>query len=411
VARGVQGEARGSGRRVAAWAATAASPLILYLIVKAVAGGVSPAASIALAALPPADPTPTLKYLGRISQQPSFRATDENLRSAQQGLAALPLAFEPFFVAARVAEQRGDLRRAIVLMEEARHRRPSYPAVRMQLMIYYTKAQRFREAMAEVDVILRRNTELRPVMLPELTKLIADPQGRDALATILATDPSWREDFFNVAGTRKIDPAHARALYQRVRALKRGGDVRLERQFILQAQASSGDHAGARQTLLAGLPEQERAANRFLFDGSFRGFSAPKPFGWKFEDMDIGRAEPAKNGARTYLDVAYFGGRAETLAEQVLALRPGRYTLRAIARSDNGISSGTLSWNVSCLPSRSPVIGVLDLSRAGPAERRFAAAFTVPATGCASQSLRLRAEPGDVAATVNMEVSALEIAQ
>jgi hypothetical protein len=265
--------------------------------------------------------------------------------------------------------------------------------------------------MSEVDVILRRNNELRPVLLPELTKLIADPQGRDALATILVTEPSWREDFFNVAGTRRVDPAHARALYERVRALKRGGDVRLERQFILQAQASSGDHAGARQTLLAGLPERERAANRYLFDGAFRGITAPKPFGWKFEEIDIGRAEPAKNGGRTYLDVAYFGGRAETLAEQVLALAPGRYTIRAIARSDNGISSGSLTWNVSCLPSRSPVIGVLDLSRAGPAERRFAAAFTVPATGCASQSLRLRAEPGDVAASVNLEVSALEIGQ
>jgi tetratricopeptide (TPR) repeat protein len=411
VARGSQGEARSSGRRVAAWAVSAASPLIVYLVVKAVAGGVSPAAAIALAPLPPANPAPTLKYLGRISQQPTFRATDATLRSAQDGLAALPLAFEPFFVAARAAEQRGDLRRAIALMEEARHRRPSYPAVRMQLMVYYTKAQRFREALAEVDVILRRNNELRPVLLPELAKLIGDPQGRDALATILATEPSWREDFFNVAGTRKVDPADARALYQRVRALKPGGDVRLEREFILQAQASSGDYAGARQTLIVGLPERERAASKFLFDGSFRGIPVAKPFGWKFEDMDVGRAEPAKNGGRTYLDIAYFGGRAETLAEQVLALRPGRYTLQAVARSDNGVSSGTLSWNVSCLPSRSPVLGSLDLSRAGPADRRFAAAFTVPAMGCASQSLRLRAEPGDVAASANLEVSGLEIAQ
>lgn len=411
MALGSQGEARGTGRRVAAWAVTAASPLIVYLIVKAVAAGVSPAAAVALASLPPADPTPTLKILGRTSQQPNFRATDATLRTAQQGLADLPLAFEPFFVAARVAEQGGDLRRATALMEEARHRRPSYPAVRMQLMVYYTKAERFREALAEVDVILRRNDELRPVLLPELAKLIADPRGREALAAILATDPSWREDFFTVAGGRRLNPADARDLYRRVRALKRGGDVRLERQLILQAQASSGDYAGARQTLIASLPERDRAASRFLFDGSFRGLAVPKPFGWKFEDIDVGRAEPARNGARTYLDIAYFGGRAVTLAEQTIALRPGRYTLRLIARSDNGVSSGTLSWNVSCLPARNPVIGSLDLAQAGPSDRRFASAFTVPASGCASQSLRLLAEPGDVAAVVNLEVSGLEIAQ
>ena len=410
MALGSQGEARSSGRRAAAWAVTAASPLIVYLVVKATAAGIAPAAAVALAALPPADPSPTLKVLGRVAQQQNYRVDDSTLGQARQGLTRLPLAFEPFFVAARAAEQRGDLRRAIALMEEARHRRPSYPAVRMQLMVYYTKAQRFREALAEVDVILRRNGELRPVLLPELTKLIADRRGRAALAAILATEPSWREEFFNAAGARKLDPADARDLYQRVRALKPRGDLRLERQLILQAQASTGDYAGARDTLVAGLPERERAANRFLFDGAFRGVSAPKPFGWKFEDLDVGRAEPSRDGGRTYLDVAYFGGRAVVLAEQVLALRPGRYTLRLAARSDNGISSGTLFWRVTCLPAHNP-IGVLVMSQVGPADRRFAAPVAVPATGCASQALRLVAEPGDVAAVVNLQVSNLEIVQ
>ena len=388
---------------------TAASPLIVYLIVKAAAAATSPAAALAMAALPPADPAPALKYLGRISQQPNYRSSEQSLRTAQKGLAALPLAFEPFFVAARGAEQGGDLRRAIILLEEARHRRPSHPAVRMQLMIYYTKAERYREALSEVDLILRRNSELRPVLLPELSKLIADPRGRAALAEILATDPSWREEFFKAAGARKLDPNDARDLYRRVRALKPRGNVRLERQLILQAQASSGDYAGARQTLVAGLPERDRAANTNLFDGSFRGLAVPEPFGWKFENLDVGRAEPARDGGRTYLDVAYFGGRAVTLAEQVLALRPGRYTLRLAARSDNGISSGALFWRVSCLPARNQ-LGVLDMSRAGAADRRFAADFTVPA-GCGSQELRLVAEPGDVAAVVNLQVSGMEIGQ
>ncbi|MEA3064335.1 MAG: hypothetical protein QOJ27_774 [Sphingomonadales bacterium] len=410
MARGSQGEARSSGRRVAAWAVTAASPLIFYLVVKAALAGVSPAAALAVGSLPPADPAPTLKYLGRAAQQPNFRADPRTLRTAEDGLASLPLAFEPFFVAARAAEQKGDLRRAIALMEEARHRRPSYPAVRMQLMVYYTKAQRYREALAEVDVILRRNDELRPLMLPELTKLIGDARGREALAAILATNPPWREQFFDAAGARRLDPADARDLYRRVRALKPGGDLRLERQLILQAQASTGDYAGARETLLAGFPERERAANRFLFDGAFRGVSAPKPFGWKFEDLDVGRAEPTRDGGRTYLDIAYFGGRGVVLAEQVLALRPGRYTLRLTARSDNGISSGSLYWRVSCLPGHSQ-IGLLVMNQAGPADRRFAAPLTVPAAGCASQELRLIAEPGDVATVVNLQVSGMEIAQ
>jgi hypothetical protein len=389
---------------------TVASPLILYLVVKATAAGIAPAAALALASLPPADPSQTLKILSRLVQQPTFRPTPETVGTAERGLAALPLAFEPFFVAARVAEQRGDLRRATILMEEARHRRPSYPAVRMQLMIYYTKAQRFPEALEEVDVVLRRNGELRPLILPELTKLIADPRGRQALAGILATEPEWREDFFKTAAGRRLNPADARDLYQRVRALKPRGDLRMERELILQAQASIGDHAGARQTILSALPEQERAANRFIFDPSFRGRPIPNPFAWRFQDVDVGRAEPARDSGRSYLDVAYFGGRSVVLADQVLALRPGRYTLRSVARSDNGISAGTIYWRISCLPGQTQLVAV-DLSRAGAADRRFAAGFSVPASACPSQLLSLVAEPGDVAAVVNLQVSGLEIAQ
>ncbi|MGZ8296512.1 MAG: tetratricopeptide repeat protein [Allosphingosinicella sp.] len=410
MAAGAQGEGRSSRRRVVAWAATAASPLIAWLIVKSAAASLSMATAVTLAPLPPENPAPTLKVLASAVQPPTSKVTDEMQRAAQDGLAALPLSFEPFFVAARAAEQKGDLRHATALMEEVRRRRPSHPAARMQLMIYYTKAERFPEALSEIDVVLRRNGELRPALLPELTKLIADPRGRAALATMLAKEPAWREEFFAAAGARKIGTREARDLHERIRKLKPNGDLLLERQLILQTQAASGDYVGARQTWLAGLPQQERGPNRFMFDGGFSGPRAPGPFGWTFKDVDAGRAEPAKDGQRTYLDVAYFGGQNLSLAEQMLALPPGRHVLRLIARSPNGISSGRLFWRLTCLPGGSP-IGALDMAQASANDRRFSAAFTVPASGCPGQSLSLVAEPGDVATVVNLEIARMEIGQ
>jgi hypothetical protein len=410
VAAGAQGEDGKSGRRIAAWAATAASPFVAWLIVKAAAASLSTATALAMAPLPPGNPAPTLKVLASAVQQPTIRVTEEMRRAAQSGLERLPLAFEPFFVEARAAEQKGDLRRAIALMEEVRRRRPSHPAARMQLMIYYTKAERFPEAMSEIDVVLRRSEELRPALLPELTKLVSDPRGRAALATILAREPSWRKDFLVAAGTRKLATSDARDLYERIRALKPNGDLMLERQLILETQAGSGDYLGARQTWLAGLPQQERGPNRFMFDGAFRGVRAPGPFGWTFKDTDAGRAEPAKDGQRTYLDVAYFGGQNVTLAQQMLALPAGRHVLRLIARSPNGISSGRLFWQLTCLPGGAQ-IGALDMGQANADNRRFAATFTVPASGCSGQSLSLAAEPGDVATVVNLEVARMEIGQ
>ncbi|HEY0131151.1 MAG TPA: hypothetical protein VGB57_07085, partial [Allosphingosinicella sp.] len=113
------------------------------------------------------------------------------------------------------------------------------------------------------------------------------------------------------------------------------------------------------------------------------------------------------DGQRTYLDVAYFGGQSVSLAEQMLALPPGRHSLRLIARSPNGISSGRLFWRLNCLPGGSQ-IGLLDMGRAGPDNRRFSADFTVP-SGCPGQSLSLIAEPGDVASPVNLEIERMEI--
>lgn len=410
MAVGAKGEGRSSGRLVAAWATTAASPFIAWLIVKAAAAGFSTATAVALAPLPPENPAPTLKILASSVQQPTIRVSDEMQRAARDGLERLPLAFEPFFVAARAAEQKGDLRRAIVLMEEVRRRRPSQPAARMQLMIYYIKAERYPEALSEIDVVLRRNEELRPALLPELTKLVADPRGRAALATILARGPTWHAEFFAAARARKIATRDARDLYEQIRALKPNGDLILERQLILESQAASGDYLGARQTWLAGLPAQQRGPSRLMFDGDFRGMRAPGPFGWMFKDVDAGRAEPVKDGQRTYLDVAYFGGQNVSLADQMLALPPGRHILRLVARSPNGLSSGRLFWRLNCLPGGSQ-IGVLDMGQAADANRRFSAAFTVPASGCPGQSLSLIAEPGDVAAVVNLEIARMEIGQ
>ncbi|HEX8626132.1 MAG TPA: hypothetical protein VF782_13795 [Allosphingosinicella sp.] len=407
MAAAAQEEGRSSRRRVAAWAVTAAAPLIAWLIVKAAASALSASTAIVMASLPPENPAPTLKVLGRAAQPSTIQVTGEMVRAAQDGLTHLPLAFEPFYVAARVAEQKGDLRRAILLMEEVRRRRYSHPGARMQLMIYYIKAERFPEGLAEVDFILRSNEDLRPALLPELTKLIADPEGRAALATILAKEPTWREPFFGVAGTRKLSTSDARDLYERIRRLKPNGDLLFERQLVLQTQASSGDYAGARQTWLSALPQQEREAGRYMFDGAFRGVRAPAPFGWTFKDVDAGRAEPARDGQRTYLDVAYFGGRNVVLAEQTLALAPGAHTLRLVARSPNGVTSGRLFWRLACLPGDSQ-IGALDTSRAAADNRRFSAAFTVPAA-CPGQLLTLVAEPGDVAAVVNLEIASMEI--
>ena len=194
-----------------------------------------------------------------------------------------------------------------------------------------------------------------------------------------------------------------------MQAQKKGGNLDFERQLILQAQVSNGEYAAARATALAVLPPAERAANQLLIDGNFRGLKVLKPFGWDFKDIESGRAELAREGGRSFLDVAYFGGSNATLAEQTLALAPGRYTLRAVVRREGPANGGRLFWQVICAPSTT-AIATLDMSGAGASGTRLATAFTVPG-GCPGQLLRLSAESGEIASTVTLQVSGLELSR
>jgi hypothetical protein len=386
---------------------TLLSPILIYLIIKSAA---AMSGSLAGAALPPTDPAPLLKQLVRSAQNPRGRVSPRMLGAAQAGLAEAPLAYEPFYIAARQAEQAGQRDRAIAIMEEARRRRPSFTPARMQLMAYYAQAERIEPALAEMNLLLRKSVDLRRVILPEMLRLLPVAEGREALASMLATNPEWRSDFFYAAGQRGIKPEHARALYEAVRAKNPKVDLAMERELVFQAMVASGDYAGARNAWVQTLPRAERAANAVIFDGSFRGLKGARPFGWMLHDSELGRAEPAHGDGRTYLDVAYFGGRDTVLAEQVLALRPGTYEMRVSARSGGNVNTAQLYWRVTCLPSDAPR-GSLDLGRAGHQYTKFVTRFTVPASGCTGQKLALVAEAGEVASTINLEVTGLEVAQ
>ena len=392
--------------RVAAVLATLAAPVVGWFIFRSAAASMMPAA-VLVAHLPPEDHGPALKVAMRLVQVPQQRVTPEMIETAREGLAAEPLAFEPFYIAARAEEQAGRLARATELMEEARRRRPTHSAIRMQLLVYYTQAQRYEQALAEMDLLLRRNEDLRRALIPEVVKLLPVPEGRAALASILATEPEWRDFFFEVAAAQKVNPAHARALHDLIAAKRPGADLRLERQLVLQSLAGSGDYAGARRQWLSALPAGERGRHPLLFDGDFAGAAALKPFGWDLASLDVGRAEIVGEGERSYLDAVHFGGRDVELASQTLALPPGRYTLRTAFRSEEAFGERRLTWRLTCLPS-GDALGAIDLGRAGAGGGRLEAGFEVPA-GCAGQRLALVGAVGDTTGVAAADIDSVEI--
>jgi hypothetical protein len=389
----------GSGRARAIGAAivaTLAAPFLLYLIARMIP-----------APLPPADPLLAVRKTMFEAVVPTRRVRDDELVAAGVALSKAPLAFEPFYVAARHAEQHGDLARATMLMEEVRRRRANFVPARLHLAAYYGQEERFREMFAEVDVALRLNAQVRDTMLTEMTRLIALPDGRRELATALARNPAWRRDFFTAAHSRPFEPAAALDLYNQVRARRPSFTPALEYRLYLESLVRTGQVGRARGLWLDTLAPANRASSALLFDGDFSGTRALPPFGWVLAETEQGRAEMARDG-RPHLQVDYFGGSNEVLAEQILALSPGSYRLEFAARSEEGVSGANISWVVACYPSGTDLnrVGVSGLSQN---YQRGTMSFTVPAGQCNGQVLRLVGEPGDVSVPVAFQIASTRI--
>ncbi|HEX9931932.1 MAG TPA: hypothetical protein VGB08_03745 [Allosphingosinicella sp.] len=378
---------------------------ILYLVARTAIAAANP---IVAAQLPPKEYSRLLRVHLYQLLAPQRRVTPDVVALARRTAVAEPLSFEPFFVLARAAEQAGRLPDAIRLMEEARIRRRNFAPTRLQLAAYYTHAGRLPEVLHELEVVLGLRPETIEPVMGELTKLMATAEGRRVLASALAREPSWRQQFFAVARARSVTPPQALALLEAVRARRPNADHSLERQLYITSLIGAGQLRQARQLWLEMLPEAERSRHLLMANARFRGRPVGAPFGWDLRALDVGRAEIRDaNTARPWLEVDYFGGSNAVLAEQLLALPAGRYRLRYELAGEVGSGSSTLFWSLGC-ESGSPQLLRMEMNRLSGTMRPQEAQFSVPA-GCDGQRLRLQAEAGDVPATVVLRIAGLEI--
>jgi hypothetical protein len=183
----------------------------------------------------------------------------------------------------------------------------------------------------------------------------------------------------------------------------------MENAFLVQALFAAGRFGEARNAW-AGMVSDREAATNALFDGDFRGLPAPPPFNWTLHDTAVGRATMTNAGKDApYLDVEYFGGSGAVLAEQVMALRPGRYSIRLLASTVEPIKGASFVWRIGCLPSGQEQVS-LELRALAASPREYGTSFSVPHSGCGGQKLELIGRPGDVAAPANIRIAKFRVA-
>ncbi|HZG47201.1 MAG TPA: hypothetical protein VEZ41_13200 [Allosphingosinicella sp.] len=381
-----------------------AAPIALFLVFRTAVDVSAPALA---ASVPAVSPSSQLRQRARNVAHPDYKVDAATLELAREAAAAEPLHFLPYFIAARAAQQSGDDVRAVQLMEEARRRNTTWVPIRLYLVAYYGSVGRVPDMIREMDFTLQVNEAARFALLPEMVKLLGRSDGRAYVAQLLASDPPWKRDFFAIARDRKIAPAAALELLQR--AARRGGDTSAEEQLYVSALVSAGQADVARERWVATLPEAERAANRFIFNGDFARPPAASEFGWKTHSLDVGRADIVEvDAGKRRLRVQYHGGRTAVLAEQQLALRPGSYGLRVTGRSTSNTSAAQFFWTVSCYPE-GPELHRMPIQGLGAQDKNIAGRFTVPGGSCRSQTIRLVAEPGELSSPTDAEFAEVRI--
>ncbi len=340
---------------------------------------------------PEAPPTPAPIALVGLSadQLASLAQINSRVRLALKGD---PLNSHAYRILGQAASLAGDDEGAEPLMAAAaKHSLHESIAVHW-LMRRAIDTQDYARAASYVDTLLRTRPQLRDVVLPSLVQIAESPQGSGVIKELLANNPPWRSGLFPVLSLFVTDARTPLALFLHLKTTKVPPTV-AEVQPYVDFLVARRFYELAYDTWLQFLPDGQLAAAGNLFNSQFQFPLSGMPFDWRIA---------AKAGVRVEVEPLPEGGDQRALSlefrtgqvdfggvTQTVLLRPGSYQFK-------GRHTGTLvgrrgvKWRVACLDTPATAIGesamFVGVSKTWEA---FSFGFTVPASGCGAQIVRL----------------------
>lgn len=270
---------------------------------------------------------------------------------------------------------------------------------------------------AEALARLRSNPSATYAFLRILT---LQPDARELIVRALASRPPWRAEFLT-----NDDPKTAAQLASMAQVLR---DLQAansppslsEARPIIDALLNTGKPAEAFALYRTLLPGRVRTSGNLLTDGGFTMAPAayqPGPantaFDWRvweagnsFAEIEPVLGERGNNA----LFVAGTRGEQGRLAERVLGLAPGRYTLRYRIRAESDEGGEGLRWLLRCAGPQGTVLTQSELGNvSAEGWQRMALRFTVPATGCPVQVLTLAVQDVPLGSNPSVIVDDLDL--
>jgi hypothetical protein len=345
--------------------------------------------------LSPRDPQALLN-LAEARFDAAAGATQAEVRAVVRARAEAALAGDPVDARAlrilgQVAHAGGDAARARALMGAAGRRSVQDSWAAHWLLKDAFDGKDYAGALRHADVLLRTRTQALQQVLPVLGRLAETPEAVAGLERLLAANPPWRRAFFSALPRAVTDARTPLRLLLAVRQSPDAptlADVRDYVHLLMQRKLYDLAH----YAWLQFLPAAQLAGAGTPFNGGFELVPSGLPFDWSIDGgkgATAGIAErPDRPGQRALL-IALGPGRVELAgAVQTLMLAPGAYRLQA---GHGGQLTGPrgLVWRIACADGGPPLGQSPMILGHAPVWTETEMAFTVPATGCPAQHLRL----------------------
>jgi hypothetical protein len=317
-----------------------------------------------------------------------------------------PIAEEPFLLEGVIALSEGDTKRGEALLQEAKRRSPRNRMARLLLLDRFLRTERPREAAAELGTLMVLVPQSSEVLIAQLAEMVTDQKTAGTLRGALNNNPILLNAVLSRLAYRGASADTILALSSAAGPPPPGVDKRWQ-EILVDKLANQGqvDRAHRLWREFSKVPAMD--PGKGLYDPELRGLPGTPPFNWRLVTGAEGVAERASGGG---LQIGFYGRSNLLLAEQLLMLKPGAYRFQFQAEGDAKGETSRLAWTLTCQGSKA-VPMQLPLAGITYAPRTVGANFTVPASGCGAQWLRLSGSAAEFPAEQNVTIRNLQIAK
>lgn len=312
---------------------------------------------------------------------------EQLLDTAVSGLTTSPVDARFHSLLAELRLRLGEEEEAHRLFRQA-HRLASTEIHALQhLFVHAVENGDYAEAIAHMDVLMRRWPAKAGALSPLLPQLLSQEGAYAATAEAMRSGVPWRGRV--IAGLARQEEGLGIA-YQLLLGLDDPGHPPRpdEVASVIRGYVAAKRFEDAYRLFRFTLPEEERALTGFVHNNSFVPVSSTAPFSWQYRNTRAAEvrlsAEPSSAGAT----VRFLNAPAREVAlNQTLLLPPGRYRLVTEVDASSLRAPRSLYWQIECSQPQRKELLRLAVPEGNYQNRRLEAEFEVE--GCELQRIGL----------------------